>query len=91
MLSDDLFVLAARFREHEFAGGVTLTRRQARRIATLLAQYTLDAGALERHVVPPAARVDPATAGASVLPFPLAGRIRAGEIRGTPREPEPAA
>ena len=90
MLSDDLSALAAHFREYQY-DGLALDPEGVAALATAISQMALDAGALERHVVPPAARVDPATAGASVLPFPLAGRIRAGEIRGTPREPEPAA
>ena len=89
MLSDDLSALAAHFREYQY-DGLALDPEGVAALATAISQMALDAGALERHVVPPAARVDPATAGASVLPFPLA-LIRAGEIRGTPREPEPAA
>ena len=69
MLSDDLSALAAHFREYQY-DGLALDPEGVAALATAISQMALDAGALERHVVPPAV---------------------AGEIRGTPRGPEPAA
>ena len=90
MLSDDLACLAAQFREHEY-DGVTLTPEDVRRVAAVLSQAALDAGALERLTVPAAARLDPEAVGGNVLALPARAVPLFIDSARVPRDPEPAA
>ena len=68
---------------------MTLTPEDVRRVAAVLSQAVLDAGALERLTVPAAARLDPAVPPANVVPF--SPRDVAVPVRTLPSHPEPAA
>ena len=55
-------------REYEH-DGVELAPEAVQGLVAILAQATLDAGALERQVVPGAARVDPSAHSGSIVPL----------------------
>ena len=68
LLSDRLEYLSLWLREYEH-DGVELAPLAVQGLVAILNQATLDAGALERQVVPGAARVDPAVLAGNVVPL----------------------
>lgn len=68
LLSDRLEYLALWLREYEH-DGVELAPLAVQGFVAILTQAVLDAGALERQVVPGAARLDPGALGDNVLPL----------------------
>ena len=68
LLSARLACLAAWLREYEH-DGMQLEPLAVQSIAAAVSQFALDAGALERLVVPGRARVDPAAFPEGVVPL----------------------
>ena len=66
MLSDNLSALYMRLREYEHTG-LELSPEGVDAVCAILAQAVLDAGALERQLVPHPARVDPAALPGNVV------------------------
>ena len=68
MLSSRLSHLGLWLREYEH-DGIEMSPLCVQSLAAALAQAALDAGALERQVVPEEARVDPATLSGNIVPL----------------------